>query len=200
MAFSNNLRYLRKKYDMSQEDLANKLGYKSFTTIQKWESGVSEPSVSMVKKIAELFGVTMDQITNDDLSDTENHYYLDPEAAEIAQEVHQRPELKVLIEASRKVSAADLELVINMMDRLKMYQTEFEKFRQTNGAEDTAEYGSSYEAETIAAHREGDWAKEGLEEVEESEKYVWESDYADARQIAGEIKKEKECADDISGL
>lgn len=119
MAFSNNLRYLRKKYDMSQEDLANKLGYKSFTTIQKWESGVSEPSVSMVKKIAELFGVTMDQITNDDLSDTENHYYIEPEAAEIAQEVQQRPELKILFDASRKVSAGDLELVINMIDRLK---------------------------------------------------------------------------------
>lgn len=119
MAFSNNLRYLRKKYDMSQEVLANKLGYKSFTTIQKWESGVSEPSVSMVKKIAELFGVTMDQITNDDLSAAENHYYLDPEAAEIAQEVQQRPELKILFDASRKVSADDLELVINMIDRLK---------------------------------------------------------------------------------
>lgn len=119
MAFSNNLRYLRKKYDMSQEDLANKLGYKSFTTIQKWESGVSEPSVSMVKKIAELFGVTMDQITNDDLSDAENYYYLDPDAAEIAQEVQQRPELKILFDASRKVSADDLELVINMIDRLK---------------------------------------------------------------------------------
>ena len=119
MAFSNNLRYLRKKYDMSQEVLANKLGYKSFTTIQKWESGVSEPSVSMVKKIAELFGVTMDQITNDDLSDAENHYYLDPEAAEIAQEVQQRPELKILFDASRKVSAGHLELVINMIDSLK---------------------------------------------------------------------------------
>ena len=119
MAFSNNLRYLRKKYDMSQEDLANKLGYKSFTTIQKWESGVSEPSVSMVKKIAELFGVTMDQITNDGLSDTENHYYIDPEAAEIAQEVQSRPELKILFDASRKVSADDLELVISMIDRLK---------------------------------------------------------------------------------
>ena len=119
MACSNNLRYLRKKYDMSQEVLANKLGYKSFTTIQKWESGVSEPSVSMVKKIAELFGVTMDQITNDDLSDAENHYYLDPDAAEIAQEVQQRPELKILFDASRKVSADDLELVINMIDRLK---------------------------------------------------------------------------------
>ena len=119
MAFSNNLRYLRKKYDMSQEDLANKLGYKSFTTIQKWESGVSEPSVSTVKKIAEIFGVTIDQITNDDLCDREHHYYIDPEAAEIAQAVQQRPELKILFDASRKVSAADLELVISMIDRLK---------------------------------------------------------------------------------
>ena len=46
-------------------------------------------------------------------------YYLDPEAAEIAQEVQQRPELKILFDASRKVSADDLELVINMIDRLK---------------------------------------------------------------------------------
>ena len=119
MAFSNNLRYLRKKYDMSQEDLANKLGYKSFTTIQKWESGVSEPSVPMVKKIAELFGVTMDQITNDDLSDAENHYYLDPEAAEIAQEVQQRPELKILFDTTRKVSSDDLKFVVDMIDRMQ---------------------------------------------------------------------------------
>ena len=69
MSFSNNLRYLRKKFNMSQEDLANKLGYKSFTTIQKWESGVSEPSVSIVKQIAQIFGVSMDSITNDNLSE-----------------------------------------------------------------------------------------------------------------------------------
>lgn len=65
MNFSSNLRSLRKQHGMSQEDLANKLGYKSFTTIQKWESGVSEPSVSTVKRIAGIFGVTMDQIIND---------------------------------------------------------------------------------------------------------------------------------------
>lgn len=68
MEFSNNLRYLRKERGMSQDDLANKLGYKSFTTIQKWESGVSEPSVSTVKIISDIFGVTMDQIINKDLS------------------------------------------------------------------------------------------------------------------------------------
>ena len=40
-------------------------------------------------------------------------------------------------------------------------------------AEDVAEYNSStYEHETIAAHHEGDWTKEELEEVEEFKKYV----------------------------
>lgn len=67
MSFSNNLRYLRKKYNMSQEDLANKLGYKSFTTIQKWESGVSEPSVTVVKQLSKIFNVSMDDIVNTDL-------------------------------------------------------------------------------------------------------------------------------------
>jgi len=45
MNFSNNLRFLRKSHGYSQEFIAEKLGYKSFTTVQKWESGVSEPSV-----------------------------------------------------------------------------------------------------------------------------------------------------------
>lgn len=40
-------------------------------------------------------------------------------------------------------------------------------------AENTVEYGSSsYEPETIAAHHEGDWTKEELQDVEEFKKYV----------------------------
>lgn len=202
MSFNETLKKARKAKGLTQDDVAQALGAKN-TTISNWENGVSRPDVDTLVLLCRLYEISPNDILeyyNDELSDAEQRYYLDPEAAEIAQEVQHRPELKALIEASRKVSATDLELVINMMDRLKMYQTKFEKFRQTNGAEDTAECNSSYEAETIAAHHEGDWAKEGLEEVEESEKYVRESDYADAKQIAVEIKKEKECVDDISGL
>ena len=36
-----NIKFLRSKSEMSQEELADKLGYKSYTTITKWESGVS---------------------------------------------------------------------------------------------------------------------------------------------------------------
>ena len=66
MNFSNNLRYLRKSHGYSQEFIAEKLGYKSFTTIQKWESGISEPSVEKQEQLAKLFNVTMDErLTSD---------------------------------------------------------------------------------------------------------------------------------------
>lgn len=125
MAFSNNLRYLRKKNGWSQELLAEKLGYKSFTTIQKWESGVSEPSVSTVKTIASMFDVSMDELVNHDLESgygyqtiSDKSYYLDPEAAEMAQELYERPEMKVLFDASRKATKEDIEQVAEILKRL----------------------------------------------------------------------------------
>ena len=43
MNFKANIRYLRKINGISQQQIAQYLGYKSFTTIQKWEDGSSIP-------------------------------------------------------------------------------------------------------------------------------------------------------------
>lgn len=67
MALARNIRYLRKKQGWGQDTLAEKLGYKSYTTIQKWESGVSEPSLKTVHKLAALFNVEINDLTNSDL-------------------------------------------------------------------------------------------------------------------------------------
>jgi len=67
MALARNIRYLRKKQGWGQDTLADKLGYKSYTTIQKWESGVSEPPLKVVHALAELFGVDITDLTNTDL-------------------------------------------------------------------------------------------------------------------------------------
>ena len=64
MEFKDNLRYLRHSNGMSQDKLAEKLGYKSFTTVQKWEDGSSFPRVSMLQKIADIFGVDVDHLLN----------------------------------------------------------------------------------------------------------------------------------------
>lgn len=64
MEFKDNLRYLRKANKMSQDILAEKLGYKSFTTVQKWEDGTAFPRVSTLKKIADIFDIDLDHLLN----------------------------------------------------------------------------------------------------------------------------------------
>ncbi len=70
MTLAKNIRFLRKKMGFSQEDLAEKFGYKSYTTIQKWESGVSEPPFKQLKALSELFNVDMNTLVNSDLQES----------------------------------------------------------------------------------------------------------------------------------
>lgn len=64
MEFKSNLRYLRRANNMSQDLLAEKLGYKSFTTVQKWEDGTAFPRVKTLKKIADIFDIDVDHLLN----------------------------------------------------------------------------------------------------------------------------------------
>ena len=67
MSLATNIRYLRKKQGWGQDILAEKLGYKSYTTIQKWESGVSEPPLKVCHVLASLFNVDINDLTGTDL-------------------------------------------------------------------------------------------------------------------------------------
>ena len=115
MLFSERLRELRQNKGLSQSQLADALNI-SKSAISMYELGKREPDLEALEGIADFFNVDINYLIG---KEDGSMYYLDPEAAEIAQEVQQRPELKILFDASRKVSAGDLELVINMIDRLK---------------------------------------------------------------------------------
>lgn len=119
MSKGETIKSLREKHKMTQEQLADKLGT-SKQTIFKYENDIitNIPS-DKVELLAEVFNVSPAYIMGWDTGKQNNGYYLDPEAAEIAQEVYDRPELKLLFDASRKVSADDLKFVIDMVDRLK---------------------------------------------------------------------------------
>lgn len=73
MTLAKNIRYLRKKMDWSQDFIAEKLGYKSYTTIQKWEMGISEPPLKKLKELADLFHVDMNELANTDMEDSFNN-------------------------------------------------------------------------------------------------------------------------------
>lgn len=121
MCLGENIRFLRTKKGYSQDDIANMLGYKSFTTIQKWESGVSEPPLKALKKLSEIFNIDMNDLATKKLSlntnEDNNVYYLDEDARDMAQFMYENPEYKVLFDASRKVSKEDIEMVKAIIDK-----------------------------------------------------------------------------------
>lgn len=61
--FKDNLVQLRKAHEMTQEDLAEKIGV-SRQSVAKWESGDSLPDIDRCRSIAEIFGVSLDDLTN----------------------------------------------------------------------------------------------------------------------------------------
>ncbi|MBQ8558402.1 MAG: helix-turn-helix transcriptional regulator [Tyzzerella sp.] len=61
--FHDNLIQLRKINHMSQEELAEKIDV-SRQTLSKWETGISLPDIEKCKLLAEVFGVTLDDLVN----------------------------------------------------------------------------------------------------------------------------------------
>ena len=62
---AKNITELRKASDITQADLAEKLNY-SDKSVSKWERGDGVPDVIVLQKIAELFGVTLNDLISEE--------------------------------------------------------------------------------------------------------------------------------------
>lgn len=65
LIIARNIAALRQASRMTQLELAEKLNY-SDKAVSKWERGESIPDVLVLKSIADLFGVTLDYLLEDD--------------------------------------------------------------------------------------------------------------------------------------
>ena len=61
--FKDNLVQMRKLLQLTQEDLAEKLGV-TRQSVAKWESGESIPDLDKCKQLADIFGVSLDDLAN----------------------------------------------------------------------------------------------------------------------------------------
>ena len=66
--FQDNLISLRKINHLSQEELAEKLNI-SRQTLSKYETGESLPDIERCKRMAEIFGVSLDALVNYESAD-----------------------------------------------------------------------------------------------------------------------------------
>ncbi len=64
----DNLRFLRGRDGYSINEIAKNLGIKNRSTYYAWERGDSQPSLSMILKIAKTYDVSLDELLQQDLS------------------------------------------------------------------------------------------------------------------------------------
>jgi transcriptional regulator with XRE-family HTH domain len=67
MHFAKNLRFLRRKAELSQSDLGDKLAT-DYNTISRYENGKSTPKLEALTKLAQLFQVSIEALRDKDLT------------------------------------------------------------------------------------------------------------------------------------
>lgn len=67
MNLGNKIAKLRKKNNLSQEELAEKVGV-TRQTISKWELEETTPDIKQAKELSKIFSVSLDELTDNDIN------------------------------------------------------------------------------------------------------------------------------------
>ena len=70
MKFKDKLQKLRKKSELSQEQLADKLNV-SRQAVSKWESGAAYPEMDKIIAISKIFNCGIEYLTNENMTETD---------------------------------------------------------------------------------------------------------------------------------
>lgn len=104
MKLREKLVYLRKQKNWSQHELSDQVGVQ-VTHISRLENGKSQPSVELLRKIAQAFGVTMD-------------YLVDDEADEATPVSIKNKSLAKRLELLEQLEQEDQRTIINVIDSM----------------------------------------------------------------------------------
>ena len=94
------IKSLREKNNMEQLELASRMGYKSQSTISKWESGVNLPTGKKLIELAKLLNTTTNEILGIDTSSPQTD----------------TPQLRSIQRKAKSLSVADQERLLQLMD------------------------------------------------------------------------------------
>lgn len=110
---------IMKRKGIGNKELAEKANI-PLGTLNKIIYGETEnPTLGNMQAIASALGCTLDDFVSNGSPEDTASYYLDPAAAEAARELYERPELKVLFDASRNVTKEDVLDVAKILEKFK---------------------------------------------------------------------------------
>ena len=116
--FSKRLRYYLNKFDMTQAELAKKIGVGT-TSVYNWCNGIKTPRMDKVDAMCDLFHCNRSDLIEVKAEESDDHYYLNDETRQIAQEAFENPELRTLFKVARDIPPERLKAHIEFMKSLK---------------------------------------------------------------------------------
>lgn len=109
----------RLELGLSYQELSDLTGINK-STLQRYETGfIKKVPIKQVQIIAKALNVTPGYLMGWE-NDSENQtYYLNPEAAKMAQEIYDNPQYKVLFDATKKLKPESIKEVMKFIDYQK---------------------------------------------------------------------------------
>ena len=112
----NKIRENRRKMGLTQIELAQKLNI-SQGSLSGYETGRIEPDVTTMRKMADLFGVTLDELFGETAPSIEE--MSDEDIWAFREQVRRDPDRRYLFSIARDASIDDVRQAVAVIDALK---------------------------------------------------------------------------------
>ena len=92
-------------------------------TISDWKSGRYLPKADKISKIAEVLGVSEEYLNtgadSKKTSESGKEYYFSDSTAEMAQELFENSDMRILFDAAKDARPEDLQMAASLLQRMK---------------------------------------------------------------------------------
>ena len=110
MSIAENIKRLREKYGLTQEELGEIAGV-SAKAVSKWESGLADPRMGAIQRLADHFQISKSAIIDD--------YVEDERQRALEKAFSYYPDMRILFDASNGMESEDVERFAKMMIAFK---------------------------------------------------------------------------------
>ena len=108
------LKFFRKSKNLTQDNLAKLLGYKSKSAVANWERGYNSPTDDKIQMMLDIFGVDANTLFGWD-----NAAQIKTDAEDLANMILKDAKVSNLVEILKNISPEDMDMVISFAKRLR---------------------------------------------------------------------------------
>lgn len=109
---------LLQKYNVSTYKVSKDTGIAQ-SVFSSWKSGISSPKPDKLQKIADYFNVSLEYLLTGKEKEGGETYFLNQEMKDIAREIFENKELRMLFEVSRHETSEHLTAYYNLIKSMQ---------------------------------------------------------------------------------